>query len=482
MPRLGLTLAAGSLGLLIGFAVPVVGTLASLGLVPLFRRRARRPPAGRIPRSHRLGRLLRHRGGDVRSEPGIPRGVVITARAGCGRASIEGVNAAAAAGAFDYRRGMIDDPEGPVADFAELRHLLPGDPLVLGELGGSDRSQVHRVRAGGETVIVKRFNDGGEGFAREAAALSVMPIEAPAPRLLGESTEPPAVILSDAGTGRNVADDLLDADPEVARAGLLSWAEAIARLHACTANSGDAFRKALAARTHQPVSTLVTAIETAVSTLDEHCAELGVRVPAGAWDELRGLYARLEGGPAVLSPGDTCPDNNVATPSGLVLIDFESAQWHHPAWDVAYLNVPWPTCWCSWRLPLDVREEALRRYQQTSTLPWAASFDFRADIAVAAAVWAIVTTSWFLSTALGDDPPLADPRKLMPTRRSQILHRLRLAAPTDDLQGGPGAAAPTALRGGSALGTFAAGLRETLVERWGDLPLPYAPAFRTSAP
>ncbi|MEK8108307.1 DoxX family protein [Micromonospora sp. M12] len=36
MPRLGLTLAAGSLGLLVGFAVPVVGTLASLGLVLYF--------------------------------------------------------------------------------------------------------------------------------------------------------------------------------------------------------------------------------------------------------------------------------------------------------------------------------------------------------------------------------------------------------------------------------------------------------------
>jgi hypothetical protein len=36
MPRLGATLAAGSLGLLAGFAVPVLGTLASLGLVLYF--------------------------------------------------------------------------------------------------------------------------------------------------------------------------------------------------------------------------------------------------------------------------------------------------------------------------------------------------------------------------------------------------------------------------------------------------------------
>jgi DoxX-like family len=36
VPRLGTALAAGSLGLLAGFAVPVVGTLASLGLVLYF--------------------------------------------------------------------------------------------------------------------------------------------------------------------------------------------------------------------------------------------------------------------------------------------------------------------------------------------------------------------------------------------------------------------------------------------------------------
>ncbi|GAA1530989.1 DoxX family protein [Dactylosporangium maewongense] len=36
VPRLGATLAAGSLGLLAGFAVPVVGTLAAAGLVLYF--------------------------------------------------------------------------------------------------------------------------------------------------------------------------------------------------------------------------------------------------------------------------------------------------------------------------------------------------------------------------------------------------------------------------------------------------------------
>lgn len=362
---------------------------------------------------------------------------------------------------------MTHDLSNPPADLAALRHLLPGDPVVLGELGGSSRSRVHRVRAGDATVIVKRFTGDGEGFAREAAALGVMPPEAPTARLLGESRRPPAVVLSDAGTGRSVADDLLGADPAAARAALLSWARAVAGLHDCTAGRGDAFRAALAARTDRPVATLAAEIERTVTTLDEHCAQLGVRVPAGAWDDLRGLHARLDGGPAVLSPGDTCPDNNVATPYGRILIDFEDAQWRHPAWDLAYLRVPWPSCWCSWRLPDEVAEQAMGHYRQASTLPWATSAGFRADVDAAAVVWSIIPTAWYLARALGDDPPPADPRKLMPTRRSQILYRLRQVA-SRGFHDGPETA---------ALAAFAAGLRDALTIRWGEPPLSYAPAF-----
>jgi hypothetical protein len=203
------------------------------------------------------------------------------------------------------------------------------------------------------------------------------------------------------------------------------------------------------------VSTAVLDIEETVETLTAHCPDLGVAVPVGGWDELRRLGARLTVGPAVLSPGDTCPDNNVAVPGGRVLIDFESAQWRHPAWDVAYLIVPWPTCWCSWRLPSSVTEEAVRRYQEMSALPWARSDDFRPDVEAATTVWAFLSTALFLGRALGDDPPPADPAKRMPTRRAMILHRLG------------------AVRGNQLAGD----LRAALVSRWGEVPLAYAPAF-----
>ncbi len=70
-------------------------------------------------------------------------------------------------------------------------------------------------------------------------------------------------------------------------------------------------------------------------------------------------------GPGALTPGDACPDNNIETPDGLVLIDFEVADFRHVAWDAAYLTEPWPTCWCSWRLPSEVTDEAVARWRAT---------------------------------------------------------------------------------------------------------------------
>jgi hypothetical protein len=328
------------------------------------------------------------------------------------------------------------------------------EAVVVEDLGGSSRSVVQRVRLGDRTLVVKRFTGDPGGFPREAAALSVLPGHAPVPALVDVGEEPPTIVLSDEGAGPSVADALLGDDPEPARRSVLSWAEAVARLHDASVGLGDEFRAALAARCDQAVSTVAADIDWTVETIGRHAAELGVTIPGRVWDGLRARAERLEGGPVALSPGDTCPDNNVATPRGRVLLDFENAQWRHPAWDVSYLVVPWPTCWCSWRMPDDVAERALRRYREVSALPWARSDDFDGDVQAAAAAWAYVTTALFLERALGDDPPPADPRKRMPARRAMILHRLAAAGDRE--------------------------LRDALTARWGEIDLPYAPAFRTA--
>jgi hypothetical protein len=286
---------------------------------------------------------------------------------------------------------------------------------------------------------------------------------------------------------------LLGRDARAAEAALTAWATALAGLHSATRGLREAFRAALAERQGDvPVgeSRVSLGLEDAVRVLDRACTHLEVRAPAGAFEELRALGKRLGGsGLAALTPADACPDNNVLTEAGrttasrteflarvrivcspdgcgLVLVDFEGAQWRNVAWDVAYLRVPWPTCWCSWRMPDDVTDRAVAAYVAAAApqLPEVTGPAFGRDVEAAVAGWALVSTALFIDNALGDDPPL-NPRRPTPSRRAMILHRLGRAARTGEL---PGVAA------------LAARLADALRGRWGEVPLALAPAFRAA--
>ncbi|BCY09305.1 phosphotransferase [Actinoplanes sp. L3-i22] len=348
---------------------------------------------------------------------------------------------------------------------AGVQELLPGTHVeLLEQLGGSSRSLVRRVRAGERTLIVKEFTGPGDGWARECAALSVLPPQVPAPRLVTGGDAPPIVVMSDLGPGTSVADLLLGTDRAAAADAVMAWASAVGALHRGTAGLRDEFREALAARSGgRPMSESRVAAD-----LDEACraiagqgGELGVAVPAAAVEELRSIGARLGGdGPAALTPADACPDNNVRTGAGLALIDFEGAQWRHIAWDVAYLTVPWPSCWCSWRIPPDVAERAIEVYRSACALPYVDTDDFRGDVRAAVVGWAFESLSWLLPRALADAPSSSRPT---PARRALILHRLRRAVASPELP---------------ALARLAGDFHDALTDRWGEVRLDYAPAFR----
>jgi hypothetical protein len=348
-----------------------------------------------------------------------------------------------------------------------IRALVPGvrlEPLAL--LAGSSRSRVRRVRADSRTLIVKEFTGSGEGWARESAALSVLPAEVRAPRLIAAGADPPTVVMSDVGTGASVADALLGPDPVAAADAVAQWATSIGVLHRATTGSREAFRDALDARAGGlPVadSTMSADLHDAAAIIARQCAGLGVDVPAGAFEELRAMGTRLcDAGDAALTPADACPDNNVRTDDGLVLIDFEGAQWRHVAWDVAYLVVPWPSCWCSWRIPADVVERAIDAYRAAFALPDVDAAGFRRDVETAATGWAFVSAAWLLPRALPDDQAPVKPGRPVPNPRAVLLHRLDQARRSAD---------------GPALAEFAARLHHTLSARWGDTALQYAPAF-----
>lgn len=352
-----------------------------------------------------------------------------------------------------------------------------GQPLSwAGEpLRGSDRAVVRRARASDRSVVVKAYvpEHSGEGFVREAAALRLLAGRgAPALDLLADRSDPPLIVTADLGSGPSLADALLGRDREVAEEAILDLADAVAAVHRVSAGATTEYGAQLAALGGElplDVDPTQSEIDYGIGQLRERLPELGVALTDAAVAELRGAPERLRAGPLGLSPGDTCPDNNVRTTDGLVLVDFEGASVRPVAWDAAYLLAPWPTCWCCWALPSEVAAAGLARWRDgvREAFPDIDSAGFERDLTLAAAVWSVVSSGWFLRNALGADPPPEDPRLygLVPPRRAMIQHRLAAALARDrtDLP---------------ALAELAEEMLAATVRVWGQVPLALAPAFR----
>jgi hypothetical protein len=338
-------------------------------------------------------------------------------------------------------------------------------------LPGSDRAHIFRAQVSPgqgapSTVIVKAPT--GPGAVREPAALQVLGHAGVGgvPGVLAETDE--LLVMADAGTGHSLADRLRGDDPEAATAALVGWAEAVARLQAASVGLGSAFAAALADRSPfgpPPVDTASSELAGAAVGLSTHLPRLGVTPGEEALGAIRALADGLDPAAHALDPGDACPDNNLETPEGLILLDFEWAEFRHVGWAAAYLRVPWPTCWCSWRMPDEVTDAALDRWRETMapTLPSVASPEFALTVRRLTAAWTFLSMEIFLARAIEGDPPSPDPDRQRPSLRALLQHRLAA------VEEAPVPATVSDL----AAETLAAARRV-----WGDRPLDLAPAWR----
>jgi hypothetical protein len=364
-------------------------------------------------------------------------------------------------------------------------------PVELREvevLDGSPRTLVVRAAVHGPpglpgTVVVKVHLEYApwSTHVREPAALEVLTALGGglAPRLIAVAAHPPLVVLEDLGADRrDLAALLLGDDPAAADETLMAWAATMARLHASTAGRDELVTEALARNAARlgcpppPTDDMPGALERAADALATHLPLLGVEPSADALGNVRHLAGLLGGDAAAraLSPADACPDNNAVTETGMVLLDFEGAAARHVAWDAAYLRVPWPSCWCSWRLPDALAERALARWRSdlAETVPYIGTTGLDADLEIAEAGWAAISTGWFLERAVHLEggvaaEPLA--QQLTPSRRAALSHRLARVGRSTDPRLGPWR--------DLVVETLAAA-RST----WGEVPLELAPAFR----
>jgi hypothetical protein len=331
--------------------------------------------------------------------------------------------------------------------------VLGRDLTVVDQLGGSLRNDVWRAGDGAGTVVVKQHKEKGNPWRRESRGLRAAEPTGVAPRLLGTDDDRGVLVMEDLGGGPTVADALLSRDRDRARRLLGAWAEAAADLHAGTVGLA----------VDDPEADEMPGI---VAESADELAELAERVGVD------GSAARLlvevaeplrAGEHTALSAGDMCPDNNAEVGGRLRLFDFEFADVRHPAWDASYLRVPWPSCWCAWRVPGDETARALEHYRErlTPSLAYVGTGAFERDVDTAVLVWCLITCAWFLPAALDDDPPPR--RSAAPRRKPLVLHRLRHA---------------TTLPAPEPLHALARDLRGALVDRWGEHDLALAPAFR----
>ena len=193
---------------------------------------------------------------------------------------------------------------------------------VVGEpLEGGDRSVVVRARRSDthQTVIVKGYDAGrgGEGWAREAAALTALAgLSTGAPALVAATASPPVVVMEDLGRGDSVASALLAADPVTAGQAVVDWAEALADLHAATWNNVARFEAALSdlgGPTPPHPQALPDVLTDGIERLRQAVDPMGIEVSEQVTGEIVTIAARLGAEVQVLSPSDACPDNNIRT-------------------------------------------------------------------------------------------------------------------------------------------------------------------------
>ena len=308
------------------------------------------------------------------------------------------------------------------------------------DLGGSTRSSVFRVSVDGSvdlpaTAVVKAYplTDAGPPpeFADEVAAAAFSPFGA---RLLVHEPVAGVAVLTDLGDHRNLADVLLGGDPAAGRAGLLDWAHALGSLAAWSVGRRGQYDATRAALGLVPTGDRLAEhlLESSRAGLDGLLSYADAQsVGASCALELADAQAVLDAGPlTVFSPADACPDNNLLTPDGIRLLDYESAGYHSAFLDAVYCRMPFASCWCVFEIPADLARAVERSYRDLLVAAAPEAADDRVweeGMLRAEVLWVLSQARWLLPRAEGDNELMGGSLG-GPPRRGLLVHRWRRLA------------------------------------------------------
>lgn len=264
--------------------------------------------------------------------------------------------------------------------------LTPGE-----QTGLSNRSHVHRLRVAQrradipETVILKQaalrqesdvydpqaadgpasrhFNEwAGLQFLSEVCSDPL-----PAPSFFGGDREIGFVIIEDFGDGTRLDHLLLGQDAAAAERGVIALFQTIGRMHAQTVGQASRYLEIRTALGPAPswVTNIGEISEWDRQRMEYALERFGIEAHPAFFDELDAVWNRVR------TPGpftaymhcDACPDNCHWVGNELRLLDFEGGHYGHLLNDAVYIHLPFPSCWCSNRLPEAEQEEAEAAYR-----------------------------------------------------------------------------------------------------------------------
>lgn len=280
------------------------------------------------------------------------------------------------------------------------------------DLGGSTRSMVLRVRtADGGSVVIKKYADPESAEAAFAAEASGLAFAGSGPRLLAADPAFLLVVLEDLGSHPSLADRLLGDSAESADSALREWASCYGRLAAMTVGREaelDRLAEAYGRRRDRNPEANGDRLVRHTAAFLLKLADLGLTLPAGLDEEIAGINKVLEADThRVFSPGDICPDNNLLTPDGLRMLDFEGASFHSVFHDAAYARMPFATCWCVYALPdgLAAQVEELYRAEVVRAFPDLADDRiWRPGMHAAVAFWTVSMSAILLGRVMAEKP------------------------------------------------------------------------------
>lgn len=344
----------------------------------------------------------------------------------------------------------------------DLAVALLREPLeqVGPPLPTSARNKVLRVRrADGSTLVVKHYLDNThDGRWRELCALKALHgADAAVPQVVAADDD--LVVMDDLGDRSHLAAAMLADDPADAARGLTDWARALGHLHAAGRGAAPTFEGEFRSRTGRSSDYMAEQLAEAAAGWPVLAERLEVTIEA-PFETLATVPRSFRTSLDTISPGDVCPDNNLRGAHGVTLIDLEFAGVRHAAWDLAYLTVPWPTCWCAWAMPDDAADAAVSAW--ADAIGVARDADLEHDLGLAADAWHWLSANWllerFLDGQYGQRPDRPAPRAQDRVARSldRVAHSQLLPEIAD--------AATTLLA--------------ALAARHDVAPLPLMPAFR----